>query len=88
MGATIVDVVNGILYIGWQDNNFVLGLSTIYTIHEASSWVTSRCNYPSKTSTNASITREVFGGLPFKVLDILTFIDDYNYYMNSMDLAN
>jgi hypothetical protein len=87
-GATVADVVNSVLCISWQDNNFVLGLSTVHTIHEASSWVTSKCNYPSKTSTNANITREVFGDLPFMALDILTFIDDYNHYINSVDLAN
>jgi Transposase IS4 len=87
-GATVADVVNNVLCIGWQDNNFVLGLSTVHTVHEASSWVTSECNRPSKTSTNANVTREVFGDLPFKVLDIPTFIDDYNHHMNSVDLAN
>jgi hypothetical protein len=87
-GATVADVVDGVLCLGWQDNNFVLGLSTVHTIHEASSWVTSKRNCPSKTSTNANITREVFGDSPSIALDIPTFIDDYNHHMNSVDLAN
>jgi len=45
-------------------------------------------NRLSKTSTNANITKKVFGDLLFKDLDILTFINDYNHYMNSVDLAN
>ena len=45
-------------------------------------------NRPLETSTNANITREVFGDLPFMDLDIPTFINDYNHNMNSVDLAN
>ena len=71
-GTTIVDVVDNILCIGWQDNNFVLGLFTIYTIHEAFNWVTLEYNCSSATSTNAIITGKVFGDLLFILLNILT----------------
>jgi Transposase IS4 len=87
-GTTIAAIVNDVLCIGWQDNNFVLGLSTIHTVHKASSFVNSTRNRPSKTSTNACVTRNVFGDLPFTILIILKFIDDYNHHMNSVDLAN
>jgi Transposase IS4 len=87
-GTTVADIVNDVLCIGWQDNNFVLGLSTVHTVHKASSWVTSKRNRLSKTSTNASITQKVFKDLPLMLLDILAFINDYNHYMNSVDLAN
>jgi hypothetical protein len=87
-GTTIADIVDDVLCIGWQDNNFVLGLSTVHTIHEASSWVTLKRNRPSTTSTNATITRKVFGDLPFMLLNILTWVDDYNHNMNAVDLAN
>ena len=36
-GATCAAVVNDVLCLGWQDNNFILGLSTVYTVNEASS---------------------------------------------------
>ena len=87
-GTTVADIVDGVLCIGWQDNNFVLGLSTVHTVHEASSWVALERNRPSKTSTNAGISRKVFGDMPLMLLDILTQVDDYNYHMNSVDLAN
>jgi hypothetical protein len=87
-GTTIADIVDNVLCIGWQDNNFVLGLSTVHTVHKASSWVTSKRNRPSETSTNATVVREVFGDLPFMDLDIPAFINDYNHNMNSVDLAN
>ena len=51
-GTTVADIVDGVLCISWQDNNFVLRLSTVHTVHEASSWVPSVRNRPSKTSTN------------------------------------
>ena len=50
--------------------------------------VTSKRNRLGATSTNARITREVFGDSPFKLLEIPSFIDDYNHHMNSVDLAN
>jgi hypothetical protein len=87
-GTTIADTVNNVLCIGWQDNNFVLGLSTIHTVHEASSWVTLERNCPSKTSTNSVITQKVFRGLLSMSLDIPTWVNDYNHNMNSVDLAN
>ena len=87
-GTTVAVVVDGVLCIGWQDSNFVLGLSTVHTVHEASSLVTSKRNRPGATSTNIKITREVFGDSPFKFLEIPSFIDDYNHYMNSVNLAN
>jgi hypothetical protein len=87
-GTTFADEVNGVLCIGWQDNNFVLGLSTVHTVHEASSYVMSKRSCPATTSTNASITRKVFGEFAYMLLEILTWVDDYNYNMNSVDLAN
>ena len=87
-GTTVADIVNGVLCIGWQDNNFVLGLSTIHTVHEASSWVKSKRNRLGPTSTNAIITRKVFGSSPFMILDIPTWVDNYNYNINAVDLAN
>ena len=87
-GTTVADIVDDVLCIGWQDNNFVLGLSTIHTVHEASSWVNSRRNRPGPTSTNAAITGKVFGDSPFMILDILTWVDNYNHNMNGVDLAN
>jgi hypothetical protein len=40
---------------------------------------------PKKTALNARITREPFGDLPQKILEIPTFIDDYNHYMGGID---
>jgi len=87
-GTTVADIVDSVLCIGWQDNNFVLGLSTVYTVHKASSWVTLKRNRLSATSTNATITRKVFEDSPFMLLNILTWVDDYNHNMNAVDLAN
>ena len=87
-GTTIGQEVKEVLCIGWQDNNFILGLSTIHTIYEASSWVKRERQRPPTTSTNAITTRAIFGDLPRLKIDILTWVDDYNHNMNSVDLAN
>jgi hypothetical protein len=81
-------VVDTVLAIRWQDNNFVLGLSTIHIVHEASSSVTALQKCPPNTSTNAAIVCRAFGGLAQKELEIPCFINDYNHHMNSVDLAN
>jgi hypothetical protein len=87
-GTTIADIVNDVLCISWQDNNFVLGLSTVHIVHKASSWITLKRNRPLETSTNTTIAREVFRDLLVINLDILAFINNYNHNMNTMDLAN
>ena len=66
----------------------MLDLSTVYIVHEILSYVKLKRNRPAETSTNANITRKVFEDLPFMLLDILTWVDDYNYHMNFVDLAN
>jgi hypothetical protein len=43
---------------------------------------------PKKTSTNSTIVREVFDGQYRKELKIPFFIDCYNHYINSVDIAN
>ena len=43
---------------------------------------------PKKTSINSIIIREVFDRQYRKELEIPTFINYYNYYMNLEDVAN
>jgi hypothetical protein len=43
---------------------------------------------PKKSSINSIIAREVFDGQYRKELKIPIFIDCYNHYMNSVDMAN
>ena len=43
---------------------------------------------PKKTFTNSTIAKEVFNGEYRKLLEIPLFIDYYNHYMNSVDVAN
>ena len=77
-----------VLAIGWQDNNFVLSLSTIYIVYKALSFVKLIRNRLLNTSTNATIVRKAFRGLVRIELEISCFINNYNYYMNSINLAN
>jgi hypothetical protein len=43
---------------------------------------------PKKSSINSIIAREIFNGQYRKELKIPLFIDSYNHYMNSVDVAN
>jgi hypothetical protein len=74
-----------VLCLAWQDNSIVLGLSTL---HSADSFVSCKQKQPGKTSTNAVIARWPFEENVTKELEIPIFINDYNHYMNRVDLAN
>jgi hypothetical protein len=58
------------------------------TGHVPTEEITRNRKRPKKTSTNSTIVREVFNGQYRKKLEIPTFIDCYNHYMNSVDVAN
>ena len=78
-------IINSVLCFLWQDNNAVLGITTVYSLHHL---VKRLRNRPSITSTNAYIVRPVFGDLQRKELDILYAIDEYNHHMNTVDRNN
>ena len=81
-------VVDNTLCLTQQDNNVVLALSTIYTIHTANDFVTRQRKRLVKTSTSARIVRPVFGDNLIKELEIPIFIDNYNHKMGGVDIAN
>ena len=67
----------------------MLSLTTTYSLYRAEEDTIIRDRKrPKPTSVNARITRPIFGDLPRKRLPIPRVIDDYNYYINSVDLAN
>ena len=45
-------------------------------------------NRLSEIFTNTDISRKVFGDLPFMLLEILIWVNDYNHYINFVNLAN
>jgi hypothetical protein len=69
----------------WQDNNAVLGMTTMYTLKETIPRLRKR---PAPTSTNARIVRPIFGESTEKQLMIPRIIDDFNHYMGRVDVAN
>ena len=81
-------VVQDTLCLAWQDNNIVLALSNIHTVHKVDDFREKIWKHPARTFTNGRIVRTVFGDLPTKELRIPCFIDDYNQYMGGVDLAN
>ena len=84
----LAKVVDNTLCLAWQDNNIVLALSNIHTVHNTNDFRDKVRKRPAKTSTNARIVRAVFNQEPTKELQIPRFIDDYNQYMGGVDLAN
>jgi len=84
----LAKVVDNTLCLAWQDNNIVLALSNIHTVHTTKDFREKVRRRPAKTSTNGRIVRQVFGDTSTKELRIPCFIDDYNHYMGGVDLAN
>ena len=58
------------------------------TGHIPTEEITRNRKRPKKTSTNSIIAREIFNKQYRKKLKIPLFIDSYNHYMNSVDVAN
>ena len=74
-----------VLQFAWKDQNVVLFMSTVTTGRKK----VIRCRKrPAKTATNSRTSRAVFGDDIVKELEIPEFIDMYNRYMNSIDVAD
>jgi hypothetical protein len=71
-----------------NNNNIILALSNIYIIDKAKDFREKVKKRLAKTFTNSRIVRQVFGNNYRKELQIPCFIDNYNYYMGGVDLAN
>ena len=77
--------VDNILYFLWQDNNWVLSITTVYNLTDM---VIKSRKRSSSTSTSASIIRSIFGDSACKDLPIPAVINFYNSYMSAADIAN
>ena len=64
----LAKVVDNTLYLAWQDNNIVLALSNIHTVHRTEDFREKVRRRPAKTSTNGHIVRRVFSDDPTKEL--------------------
>ncbi|GBC08629.1 hypothetical protein RclHR1_08270006 [Rhizophagus clarus] len=72
-----------------MDNGPVTMLSTIHQINNENENQIERIQrQPRKTSTNAAKVRAIFGTLSKKTLPIPVIIDDYNYFMGGVDIAD
>ena len=84
----LAKLVDDILCLAWQDNNIVFAISSIYIVDIVKDFIKKLRKRPTKTLTNARIARKAFGSEHTKKLEIPLFIDDYNYYIRGVDLAN
>lgn len=78
-------VVDGICCLVWQDNNSVFFMTSFHDIHKT---VVRLRRRPKLSSTNGQMVREVFGNQVCKAIPIPVFIDDYNYNMGGVDIAD
>ena len=60
----------------------------LFIIHSATDVINHVQKQSGKFFINAAITQKVFEDSSKKKLAILIFIDDYNYNMNDVDIAN
>ena len=74
-----------VMQYAWKDQNVVLFMSTVSDSRDT---VTRLRRRPAKTATNVRTSRIIFGEESVKALDIPTFIDMYNHYMNGVDNAD
>ena len=84
-GHVSEEVVGNTCCLVWQDNSSVLFMTTYHDITKTIDRLHRR---PKKSSTNATMVRGIFGDLSRKVLPIPEFIDDYNYHMGGVDIAD
>jgi hypothetical protein len=72
----------------WIDNNPVTMLLTIYIIEEEESRINKERRWSQETSTNSNKIKSVFRNSICKVLSILKIINDYNYHMGGINIAD
>ena len=87
-GGIVATVDREVLCVAWQDNNVVLMITTAFSVHRDSDYVVRPRKRPGKGSTNAAITRPVYGDAPIKNLSIPCAINAYNNSKNFVDVAN
>ena len=69
----------------WKDHKMVFLESTVHTGKKTI--VTAR-KRPAVTLSGVRQMQKIFGDEIVKKLPILTFIDEYNHYMSSVDIAD
>ena len=79
------EVVGNVCCLIWQDNSSVLFMTSYHDIRKKVERLWQR---PKITSSNASAVRSVFKKESGKILPIPEFIDDYNYNIEGMDIAD
>ncbi len=88
-GTLVAIPVDGVLCLSWIDNNTLLSLSTVHTVNKVADAVTRWRRRPQATFTNATNVRKPFEGLgPRAELKIPRYINEYNYNMGGVDIAD
>ena len=86
--SVLAIIVGWCLVFLWQDNNAVLAITTVHSVHREEDQVGRLRRRPKATSINTALSWPVFEGESTKWLRIPKAIDDYNKGMNSVDNAS
>ena len=84
MYEKIINDANGLQF-AWKNQQIVLFMTSVDTRRQ---YVQRKRRKSTKTTTNAKISRVVFGNEPIKTLFISRSIDFYNHYMNEVNVTN
>jgi len=87
-GTLVAVPVDGVLCLGWIDNNTVLSLSTVHTVNQVTDVIKRWRKRPAATSSNATIARIPFDGHVRAELEVPRYINDYNYNIGGVDIAD
>ena len=66
----------------------MLALSTVHTVNQADDVMLRWRRRPAETSTNAKNARKPFGNESRAELEIPRYIDNYNHYIEEVDIAD
>ena len=81
----VLSINKEVLELARKDQNVVLFMTTVDRAYDAVRRMRRR---PAATATNASTSRAKFGNEAVKEMDMPTFIDRYNHFMNGVDQAD
>lgn len=87
-GHLVAILVDGVLCLGWIDNNVVLAFTTIHIVNSSTDSVERLRRRPAGKASHILAVRKAFGNKSQAEMNIPRMINDYNYNMNGINIAD